>query len=45
MDNCGERVQNEKKEKKFVEYVTEKRGWRWALNSFAVEAWGETEQP
>src|SRR3990170_2936248 len=28
---------NKRLEKEFGEHVTEKRGWRWALTSFAVE--------
>lgn len=30
--------------KEFGEHVVEKRGWHWALNSFAMEIWGETEK-
>jgi len=32
-------------EKEFGAHVAEKRGWRWALTSFAVEAWGESAGP
>ena len=35
---------NKRLEKEFGEYVVEKRGWHWALTSFAVEVWGETEK-
>jgi hypothetical protein len=34
---------NKRLEKEFGEHVAEKRGWHWALTSFAVEAWGKTE--
>jgi hypothetical protein len=34
---------NRRVEKEFGEHVAEKRGWHWALTSFAAEAWGETE--
>jgi hypothetical protein len=27
----------------FGEQVAEKRGWHWALTSFAVQVWGESE--
>jgi hypothetical protein len=33
---------NKRIEKEFGEHVAEKRGWHWALTSFAVEVWGET---
>ena len=35
---------NKRLEKEFGEKVAEKRGWHWALTSFAVDAWGETEK-
>jgi hypothetical protein len=35
---------NKRLEKEFREHITEKRGWHWALTSFAVEVWGETEK-
>jgi hypothetical protein len=35
---------NKRLKKEFGEYVAEKRGWRWALTSFAVEAWGAPER-
>jgi len=35
---------NSRLEKEFGEHVAEKRGWHWALTSFAVEVWGETEK-
>lgn len=34
---------NKRLEKEFGERVTEKRGWHWALTSFAFEVWGEVE--
>lgn len=33
---------NKRLEKEFGERITEKRGWHWALTSFALEIWGET---
>jgi hypothetical protein len=30
-------------EKEVGEWVVERRGWRWALTSFAFETWGEPE--
>src|SRR5271169_3654655 len=30
-------------EKEFGEHIAEKRGWHWALTSFAVEAWSKTK--
>jgi hypothetical protein len=35
---------NKRLEKEFGERVVEKRGWHWALTSFAVEAWNDTER-
>jgi hypothetical protein len=35
---------NKRLEKELGEKVAEKRGWHWALTSFIVEAWGETEK-
>ncbi len=35
---------NKRLEKEFGERLVEKRGWHWALTSFAVEVWGETEE-
>lgn len=35
---------NKRLEKEFGEKAAEKRGWHWALTSFIVEAWGETEK-
>lgn len=35
---------NKHLKKEFGESVAEKRGWHWALTSFIVEAWGETEK-
>jgi len=34
---------NKQLEKEFGEHVAEKRDWHWALTSFAIEAWGESE--
>ena len=31
-------------EKEFGELVVKKRGWHWALTSFAIEAWGEVDE-
>jgi len=39
---------NKRLEKEFGEHAAEKRGWHWALTSFAMDNWGETrvgEQP
>jgi len=33
---------NKRLDKEFGEHVAKKRGWHWALTSFAVEVWGET---
>ncbi|MEO0249725.1 MAG: hypothetical protein ABIN58_09385, partial [candidate division WOR-3 bacterium] len=33
---------NKRLKKEFGEQVAEKRGWHWALTSFAVDVWGET---
>ncbi len=35
---------NKRTEKEFGEHVAEKRGWHWALTSFATEAWGQTKE-
>jgi hypothetical protein len=35
---------NKRLEKEFGEKAAEKRGWHWALTSFIVDAWGETEK-
>jgi hypothetical protein len=35
---------NKRLGKEFGEKVAEKRGWHWALTSFALEVWGETER-
>jgi hypothetical protein len=32
-------------EKEFGEHVAEKRGWHWALTSFAIQVWQETSIP
>lgn len=37
------KMMNKRLEKEFGECIAEKRGWHWALTSFAVEVWGETE--
>ncbi|MBT0158947.1 hypothetical protein G4O51_03065 [Candidatus Bathyarchaeota archaeon A05DMB-2] len=34
---------NKRLEKEFGECIAEKRGWHWALTSFAIEIWGESE--
>ena len=34
---------NKRLEKEVGERLMEKRGWRWALTSFAVDVWGESE--
>jgi|SRR5271157_2276103 len=34
---------NKRLEKEVGEQVAEQRGWHWALSSFAVEAYGETQ--
>lgn len=36
---------NKRLEKEFGEHLVEKRGWHWALTSFAVEYWGENQSP
>ena len=35
---------NKRLEKEFGECIAEKRGWHWALSSFAMESWGETDK-
>jgi hypothetical protein len=35
---------NKRLEKQFSEGIEEKRGWHWALTSFAMEVWGENEK-
>ena len=35
---------NRRLEKEFGEHIAEKRGWHWALTSFVVEVWGNTEK-
>jgi hypothetical protein len=30
--------------KEIDEHVAEKRGWHWALTSFVVEVWGQSEE-
>jgi hypothetical protein len=34
---------NRRLEKELGRNVAEKRGWRWALTSFAADVWGETD--
>jgi hypothetical protein len=34
---------NKRLETEFGEHVAEKRGWHWALTSFAIETWGAPE--
>jgi hypothetical protein len=38
------KAMNRRFEKELRKHVAEKRGHRWALRSFAVDAWGETEK-
>ncbi len=35
---------NSRIEKEFGEHIVEKRSWHWALTSFAIEIWGDTEK-
>jgi hypothetical protein len=35
---------NKRVHKEMVETIVEKRGWHWALASFAFKVWGETEE-
>ena len=35
---------NKRLEKELGERVVERRGWHWALTSFAFETWGESEK-
>jgi hypothetical protein len=35
---------NKRLEKEFGERIAEKRGWHWALTSFAAETWGDFEK-
>jgi hypothetical protein len=35
---------NNRLKKEFGEYAAEKRGWHWALSSFATNSWGTTEK-
>lgn len=35
---------NKRLEREFSEHVAEKRGWHWALTSFVLETWSETEE-
>jgi hypothetical protein len=37
------RRMNGRLKKKLNESVAEQRGWHWALTSFVMESWGETE--
>lgn len=32
---------NKRIEKEFGEQIVERRGWHWALTSFAIEIWGK----
>jgi len=34
---------NKRLEKEFGEFIAEKRGWHWALTSYASEIWSETK--
>ena len=31
-------------EKEFGEHIAEKRGWHWALTTFTIESWGDSEK-
>ena len=35
---------NKRLEEEFGEHVAEKRGWHWAMTSFAINAWGASEK-
>jgi hypothetical protein len=35
---------NNRLKKEFGELASEKRGWHWALTSFAVEVWSGTKK-
>jgi len=35
---------NNQLEKEFGEHLAEKRGWHWALTSFAFESWRKSEK-
>lgn len=35
---------NRRLQKEFGEQVAEKRGWHWALTSFVIESWGDTDR-
>jgi hypothetical protein len=35
---------NRRLEKEFGEQIAEQLGWHWALTSFALDAWGQTEK-
>jgi hypothetical protein len=35
---------NRRLEKEFGEQIAEQRGWHWALTSFTLETWGQTEK-
>ena len=35
---------NKRLERELGERLAEKRGWHWALTSFAFDVWGETEE-
>ena len=35
---------NKRLEHEFGERIAERRGWHWALTSFALEAWGATQK-
>jgi hypothetical protein len=34
---------NKRVEKEFGEHIAEQRGWHWAMTSFAIDAWKDTE--
>ena len=35
---------NRRLEKEFGENIAERRGWHWAVTSFVIESWGDTEK-
>jgi len=35
---------NKRLEKEIGQRIAEKRGWKWALTSFAYEVWGKIEK-
>jgi hypothetical protein len=35
---------NKRLEEEFGEFIAEKRGWHWAITSFAFNAWSASEK-